>query len=75
LKYSLSIPVVNKAIAGRSARSYTVEGHFDQVAALVKPEDFVLMEVRDGQFILSETQGSRYFWLLVSDIHDVVQVV
>ena len=44
LQYSLSIPVVNKAIAGRSARSYTVEGHFAEIAALVKPEDFVVIE-------------------------------
>jgi len=44
LQYSLSIPVVNKAIAGRSARSYTVEGHFAAIAALVQPEDFVVIE-------------------------------
>ncbi|KAK4539270.1 hypothetical protein LTR36_000849 [Oleoguttula mirabilis] len=44
LKYSLTIPVINKAIAGRSARSYTVEDHFAALAALVQPEDFVVIE-------------------------------
>lgn len=33
LKYSLKIPVINDAKAGRSARSYTVEGHFNTIAA------------------------------------------
>jgi len=36
--------VVNKAIGGRSARSYTVEGRFTSLAALVKSGDFVIIE-------------------------------
>lgn len=36
--------VVNKAIGGRSARSYTVEGRFTEVANLVKPGDIVVIE-------------------------------
>lgn len=44
LKYSLSVPVVNKAVAGRSARSYTVEGRFKAIADLLVPGDFVVIE-------------------------------
>lgn len=36
--------VVNKAIGGRSARSYTVEGRFTEVANLVKSGDIVVIE-------------------------------
>ncbi|CAN9092192.1 unnamed protein product [Alternaria alternata] len=42
--YSVSLPVVNKAIGGRSSRSYTVEGRFDEIVNLVKPNDIVIME-------------------------------
>ncbi|KAK3111067.1 hypothetical protein LTR53_014043 [Teratosphaeriaceae sp. CCFEE 6253] len=60
LQYSLSIPVVNRAIAGRSARSFTVEGHFAEIAALVQPEDFVVIEFghNDGGS-LSPTDNGR----------------
>ncbi|KAI4921773.1 hypothetical protein J4E90_000200 [Alternaria incomplexa] len=44
LPNSLTLPVVNKAIGGRSSRSYTVEGRFDEIANLVKPNDIVIME-------------------------------
>ncbi|KAG9024946.1 hypothetical protein FRB95_010848, partial [Tulasnella sp. JGI-2019a] len=37
-------PVVNDAIAGRSARSYTREGRFAAVAAAVVQGDFVIIE-------------------------------
>lgn len=40
----LSIPVVNDAIAGRSARSYTDEGRFDTLINTVKSGDFVVIE-------------------------------
>jgi rhamnogalacturonan acetylesterase len=39
----LTIPVVNKALGGRSARSFTEEGRFTEIANLVKPGDFVVM--------------------------------
>ena len=39
-----SATVVNKAIGGRSARSYTVEGRFTEVANLVKSGDIVVIE-------------------------------
>ncbi|TVY16649.1 Rhamnogalacturonan acetylesterase, partial [Lachnellula arida] len=44
LPYSLTIPVVNDAIAGRSARSYTDEGRFTTLAASVSSGDFVIIE-------------------------------
>ncbi|POS83385.1 hypothetical protein EPUL_004678 [Erysiphe pulchra] len=44
LQDSLDIKVVNKAIGGRSARSFTDEGRFTEVADLVKPGDFVVIE-------------------------------
>lgn len=44
LKNSFSgITVVNKAIGGRSARSYWNEGRFQAIADLVKSGDYVLM--------------------------------
>lgn len=44
LKYSVSISVINDAVAGRSARSYTDEGRFNTVAAAVASGDFVVIE-------------------------------
>jgi rhamnogalacturonan acetylesterase len=40
----LSTPVVNDAIAGRSARSYTDEGRFNILINTVKSGDFVIIE-------------------------------
>lgn len=40
----MTIPVVNKAIGGRSARSYTNEGRFSELATLVKSGDIVVIE-------------------------------
>ncbi|CAO2647875.1 Nn.00g087970.m01.CDS01 [Neocucurbitaria sp. VM-36] len=44
LPYSLTLPVVNKAIGGRSSRSFTVEGRFDEIINLVKANDIVIIE-------------------------------
>ncbi|KFY18421.1 hypothetical protein V493_08638 [Pseudogymnoascus sp. VKM F-4281 (FW-2241)] len=45
LKNSFSgITVVNKAVGGRSARSYWNEGKFQAIANVVKPGDYVLFE-------------------------------
>lgn len=44
IKYSLSIPVVNDAMAGRSARSYTREGRFETITNTVKSGDWVIIE-------------------------------
>lgn len=40
----LTIPVVNMAIAGRSARSYTDEGRFTTLINTAKQGDFVIIE-------------------------------
>ncbi|KAK4143598.1 SGNH hydrolase-type esterase domain-containing protein [Dichotomopilus funicola] len=40
----LTIPVVNKAISGRSARSYSNEGRFTEITGLVKSGDIVIIE-------------------------------
>ncbi|KAL2814164.1 SGNH hydrolase-type esterase domain-containing protein [Aspergillus granulosus] len=41
---SLSIPVANHAIGGRSARSYTREGRFQEIADLLQAGDYVVIE-------------------------------
>ncbi|KAF5239895.1 hypothetical protein FAUST_4664 [Fusarium austroamericanum] len=40
----LKVNAVNKAIGGRSARSYTNEGRFQEIVNLVKPGDVVVIE-------------------------------
>ncbi|KAK3207182.1 hypothetical protein GRF29_103g180640 [Pseudopithomyces chartarum] len=40
----VTVPVVNKAVGGRSARSYTNEGRFTEIANLVKSGDIVVIE-------------------------------
>ncbi|KAF4454862.1 putative rhamnogalacturonan acetylesterase precursor [Fusarium austroafricanum] len=40
----LKVAAVNKAIGGRSARSYTNEGRFNEIVNLVKPGDIVVIE-------------------------------
>lgn len=40
----ITLPVVNKAIAGRSARSYTNEGRFTEIANLLQSGDIVVIE-------------------------------
>ncbi|HVU49032.1 MAG TPA: rhamnogalacturonan acetylesterase [Terracidiphilus sp.] len=39
------INVANRAIAGRSSRSYLQEGHWDHVLAEMKPGDYVLIQM------------------------------
>ncbi|CAI6340274.1 unnamed protein product [Periconia digitata] len=57
--YSVSLPVVNKAIGGRSARSFTVEGRFDEITRLVQPNDIVIIEFghNDGGSLSSSDNG------------------
>jgi len=38
------INVVNRAMDGRSSRTYITEGHWDELLALLKPGDFVVMQ-------------------------------
>ncbi|KAK4124769.1 carbohydrate esterase family 12 protein [Parathielavia appendiculata] len=40
----VTVPVVNKAIGGRSARSYTNEGRFAEIERLLKRDDIVVIE-------------------------------
>lgn len=63
LQYSFSTTsavVENHAIAGRSARSYTREGRFAALAALVKPGDWVVIEFghNDGGSPLPPSQDN-----------------
>ena len=44
LKNFTSLAIVNDAIAGRSARSFTREGRFTAMAASVKSGDYVIIE-------------------------------
>ncbi|ORY70996.1 carbohydrate esterase family 12 protein [Pseudomassariella vexata] len=57
----LTIPVVNKAIGGRSARSYTDEGRFTEIAGLVQSGDIVVIEFghNDGGTPVSSTDNLR----------------
>jgi rhamnogalacturonan acetylesterase len=61
LKYSLDLEVVNDAIAGRSARSYTEEGRFDAIADVVASGDFVIIEFghNDGGTISTTVDNLR----------------
>lgn len=56
MPYSLSLPVINKAIGGRSARSFTVEGRFDEIIKAVQPNDIVVIEFghNDGGSLSSD---------------------
>lgn len=57
----LTAPVVNKAIAGRSARSYTNEGRFTDLAKLVKAGDIVVIELghNDGGTPVTAADNNR----------------
>ncbi|RHZ53995.1 Rhamnogalacturonan acetylesterase [Aspergillus turcosus] len=56
----VSATVSNKAVAGRSARSYTREGRFQAIADVLKPGDYVVIEFghNDGGS-LSTTDNGR----------------
>jgi rhamnogalacturonan acetylesterase len=57
--YSVSLTVVNKAIGGRSSRSYTREGRFDEIIKAVQPNDIVVIEFghNDGGSLSSSDNG------------------
>lgn len=59
IPFSLSLSVVNKAIGGRSSRSYTTEGRFDELTKLVQPNDIVIIEFghNDGGSLNSGDNG------------------
>jgi rhamnogalacturonan acetylesterase len=54
----MNITIVNDAIAGRSARSYTREGRFAAIASVLKKGDGVIIEFghNDG----GQYRGHRY---------------
>ena len=54
------INVVNRAIGGRSSRTYLTQGHWDRVLALLKSGDFVVMQFghNDGGAI-NDTSRAR----------------
>lgn len=53
--------MVNKARAGRSARSYSYESRFEEIATLIKPEDFVVIEFghNDGGSLSATNDNGR----------------
>jgi rhamnogalacturonan acetylesterase len=57
----MDLPVVNKAIGGRSARSYTVEGRFQEIAKIIAPGDTVVIEFghNDGGTLNENTDNGR----------------
>ncbi|KAF2016307.1 carbohydrate esterase family 12 protein [Aaosphaeria arxii CBS 175.79] len=59
LPYSLSLPVTNNAIGGRSARSFTVEGRFQTIIDSVKANDIVIIEFghNDGGSLNGQDNG------------------
>jgi rhamnogalacturonan acetylesterase len=66
LQYSLpstNFVVVNKAIGGRSARSFTREGRFDEVVGLLQPGDWVVIEFghNDGGSLSNDNGRSDCF--------------
>jgi rhamnogalacturonan acetylesterase len=66
LRYSLDaakFAVVNKAIGGRSARSFTREGRFDEVIGLLQAGDWVVIEFghNDGGSLSNDNGRSDCF--------------
>lgn len=55
----MNLPVQNRAIGGRSARSYTVEGRFDTLINSVQPNDIVIIEFghNDGGSLSNSDNG------------------
>ncbi len=79
LQYSFdtsSAFVINDAIAGRSARSYTREGSFAAIAEVIKPGDWVIIEFghNDGGSPLPSSQDNgradcEFLIFLIDRIH------
>lgn len=55
----LTVPVVNDAVAGRSARSYTDEGRFNTLINTVKSGDFVVIEFGHNDGTSGATDNGR----------------
>jgi len=77
--------VINDAIAGRSARSFTEEGHFDSIAAVVQAGDWVVIEFghNDGGTPIPESQddgrsdcpgqGNETCVVVINNVTDIIQ--
>ncbi|CAK40153.1 CAZyme family CE12 [Aspergillus niger] len=61
LSNSSGITVSNQAVAGRSARSYTREGRFDDIASTLEAGDYVIIEFghNDGGTLSSTSDNGR----------------
>lgn len=55
----LNVSVVNDAIAGRSARSYTEEGRFDTLIDTVQCGDYVIIEFGHNDGSSGTTDNGR----------------
>ena len=55
------IRIANRAVGGRSSRTFITEGLWDRLAAELKPGDFVLIQFghNDGGAINEEPPGSK----------------
>jgi len=68
----LTLPIVNDAVAGRSARSYTDEGRFTTLYNTVKAGDFVIIEFGHNDGTSSPDNGRSD---AVGDGYDTTAVV
>jgi rhamnogalacturonan acetylesterase len=57
----MDLPVVNKAMGGRSARSYTAQGRFQEIAKAISSGDIVVIEFghNDGGTLNENTDNGR----------------
>jgi lysophospholipase L1-like esterase len=54
------INVVNRAIAGQSSRTYITQGHWASVLALMKPDDFVILQFgHNDESVLNDPTRAR----------------
>jgi len=71
------INVANRAIAGRSSRTYINEGHWDKVLTEMKPGDFVLLQMGhndgggDANSVAKDTKGRSSIHTLGEETVDV----
>ena len=69
----LTIPVVNQALGGRSARSFTEEGRFNTIINTVKAGDFVVIEFGHNDGSAGAVDNGRQ--CAVGDGYDVTATV
>jgi len=69
----LTVPVVNNAIGGRSARSFTEEGRFNTIINTVKPGDYVVIAFGHNDGSAGAVDNGRQ--CAVGDGYDVTATV